>query len=419
MIAILIGYIWMFVHRPFEIWPVLATIHLERIYVLAALAYWLTAAPKRWPSNPLHGAFIVFSGAVLVCWLASPWSGREYSRLLIENYFKQLVFYLLLATSVRKEKGLRKICLGFLVVMAIYMAHSYREFRAGRHEYRMGIPRMIGVDTSMNDPNTFGASIVYALPLVAIVWYCLPPSRKRLAYVLGYVGLSGLCIISTGSRTALCGLVAWCGLMVLRSRYRMRMLALVLVLSPIVWMLMPPHLQKRYLSLIDPSAASAGAQASAESRTKGFWIGLDLWQDYPLTGCGPGAWRPASGRHIEAHNLYGQLFGEMGLLGILTFAPIVGLLWWNARWIKSTYRRHPEWDRDFLYALADAIGIALVLLLFEGWASHSLFRFTWQWYGAFLIVARHCVQERLAGPDAADDPAGPIEGAHPWMSMPS
>jgi O-antigen ligase len=426
MIAILIGYIWMFVHRPFEVWSVLGTLHVERIYMLAAIAYWLIAAPKRWPADPLHWAFLAFSGAVLVCWLASPWSGGEYSRLVIENYFKQLVFYVMLVTSIHREGDLKKVCLGFVAVMALYMAHSYKEFRAGRHGFRMGIPRMIGIDISMNDPNTFGATIVYALPLVAIVWACLPPSRKRLACVLGYVGLSGLCIISTGSRSAFTGLIGWCGLFVLRSRYRVRMLLLALIAAPLVWLLTPQHLQERYFTLIKPESGNALAQSSAEARTMGFWVGLDLWQAYPVTGCGPGGWRPATGRGIEAHNLYGQLIGEMGLLGILTFVPIVGLIWWHARSIKAAYRRHPEWDRDFLYALADAVGFALVLLLLEGWAGHSLFRYNWQWYGAFLIVARQCVRERQADSDAAADPAEPsaddpvpIEGAHRWISMPS
>jgi hypothetical protein len=36
------------------------------------------------------------------------------------------------------------------------------------------------------------------------------------------------------------------------------------------------------------------------------------------------------------------------------------------------------------------------LLLFEGNFGHNLFRYSWLWYGGFLIIARHCVQQRLA-----------------------
>ena len=65
---------------------------------------------------------------------------------------------------------LKQFAYGFLFVMGLYMTHSLKEFVAGRHTYRMSIVRMIGVDTSLGDPNSFGASIVFALPFVTAIW---------------------------------------------------------------------------------------------------------------------------------------------------------------------------------------------------------------------------------------------------------
>ena len=65
--------------------------------------------------------------------------------------------------------------------MGVYLAHSFREYLAGRHTYRMGISRMIGVDKTLGDPNSFGASIVFALPFVAALW------RSRTRRTLGPV----------------------------------------------------------------------------------------------------------------------------------------------------------------------------------------------------------------------------------------
>ncbi len=42
-----------------------------------------------------------------------------------------------------------------------------------------------------------------------------------------------------------------------------------------------------------------------------------------------------------------------------------------------------------------ALGLAVILLLFEGNFGHNLFRYNWYWYGAFAIVVRYCVQQRL------------------------
>jgi hypothetical protein len=407
VIYILIGYMWLFIHRPFEIWPALENLHIERIYMILTLAAWISSGRIRYLPNPLHLAFAAFTLAVLVCWFASPWFGTERSNTLVENYFKLLVFYVMLVTTVQTERELKLLCLAFLGIMSLYMAHSYREYLAGRHEYRMGIARMVGVDASLGDPNSFAGSILYALPLVLPCWSAVQGTGARWKRLLiGYVGLSGLCIVLTGSRGALVGMIILASIMILRSRMRSRLITLAILLSPLLWSLIPADLQTRFYTMIDPSVGPDNAQASAESRSEGFWIGLRLWQAYPLTGCGPGVWRPATGRLIESHNLYGQVPGEMGALGVLTFGSIVFLLWRNCRAIKSIYRRM-GWAKDFFYYLGDGIGMAVLMLLIQGYGAHNLFRFNWLWYGAFLIIARHLVGQRARA------------GGQPWPRLSS
>jgi hypothetical protein len=87
----------------------------------------------------------------------------------------------------------------------------------------------------------------------------------------------------------------------------------------------------------------------------------------------------------------------MGVVGAVAFIAVVAAFCVNLRAIRREYREHPQWNRDFLYYLTGAVGFALFLLLFEGNFGHNLFRYSWLWYGGFLIVARHCVKERLAG----------------------
>jgi hypothetical protein len=86
----------------------------------------------------------------------------------------------------------------------------------------------------------------------------------------------------------------------------------------------------------------------------------------------------------------------MGTVGALTFLGVVCAICSNVRSIRRAYRENEQWDKDFLYHLANGMGIALFLLLFEGFFGHNLFRFSWLWYGGFLIIARYCVQQRLS-----------------------
>ena len=102
---------------------------------------------------------------MLLSFLSSPFDSTTGA-----NYFKVAVFYVLLMTTIRSEDDLRALLVMFLVAMALYMGHSYREYLCGRYIHRMGVARMIGVDSTYNDPNTFSASILYSLTLVYPAW---------------------------------------------------------------------------------------------------------------------------------------------------------------------------------------------------------------------------------------------------------
>jgi O-antigen ligase len=411
MLWILIGYMFLFIHRPFEIWPMLGDLHVERLYALGAMLAVLIYPDKRWIPNKMHVVYAIFATVVLFCWIASPWADK--GQQVVEDYFKILIFYVLFMAVVHDERQLRTLLLAFLAIMFIYMLHSLREYIGGRHTFRMGIARMIGVDKSLGDPNSFGASIVYALPFVGPFWLC-GASKKMKAFLLAYVGLSFMCIGLTGSRSSFVGLILWCVLTVMHSRRRWSLALGSIVLAPVLWFALPPSLQTRFETIIHPEVGPANAVVSGQGRIEGLQIGFELLGQYPVSGIGPGAWKPATNRLIESHNLYGQIAGELGMLGLLSFLAIVICFYINIRHIRKAYRSHPEWDRDFLYYVSGALGLALVLLLFEGNFGHNLFRFTWLWYGGFLIIARHCLDQRLQG---ATVQAGNVVGASPSYSF--
>ncbi len=394
MIYMLIGYMFLYIHRPFEVWEVLATIRLERVYMLATLGSWAFGQEKRWPSNRLNVAVAVFTATVLTCYFVSPWSGTAESWAIVENYLKVFVYFVLLVTSIRNEQDLKRLVWGFVLVMGVYMAHSLREFGNGRHVYRMGIVRMVGVDSTAGDPNSFACTIAYALAMVRPLW--LGASRRGRWLLAGYVALSATCIALTGSRTGFTLLGVWAACMVLIGRRKFRMLLMTAVLVPLLWGLLPPSLQNRFQTLIDPKVGPANAQSSAEGRTEGFLYGLALWSRYPLTGCGPGAWMPATGSDIEAHNLYGQVLGETGTLGVLAFAGLLLAYVANVRWASARSRDHPERGDIFAVPLIRAAGLGVVLMLIGGWGGHNLFRYNWLWYASFVIVARRCMEQRMA-----------------------
>lgn len=393
MVWLLIGYMSLFIHRPFEIWPVLGDFHLERVYILAVFAYWLVYPNKRWLPNAQHWAYVLFASAVGICWVMSPW--MEQGQRVVENWFKIVFFYLLFVTVAHDEKTLKHLAWGFLLVMGLYMAHSFWEYLGGRHTFRMGISRLIGVDSSLGDPNSFGASIVFALPFVTAFWNTRPSKSLRLA-LMAYVVLSVGCVLLTGSRSSLLCLLAWSCWRIARSQYRWRALAAAIVSFPLIFMLLPESLQNRFETIINPDVGPENAKESGEGRVEGLLTGFQLWSENPLTGVGPGAWRPATGSEIESHNLLGQLVGELGLLGFIGFGMILFCFWSNLRWMRRRAQTLPGMEHTFLFELSRSIGTGVGLMLLAGVFGHNLFRHNWLWFGGFLVIARFCVTREFA-----------------------
>jgi O-antigen ligase len=400
MLYLMLGYVYLCIHRPFEIWPALGELRIELAYFSIMTVCWLVVS-KRIRGYALLAAILGMGAAFALSWAMSQWS--EKAEAVVKNYAMIFGFAVMVATTVRDTRGLRLLVVAFLGVLALYMLHSLREYVGGRHVFRMGIARLVGVDSSLNDPNSFGGSVVYALPFAMYLWEVWPTVWQRAA-IGCYVLLSVGCVALTGSRSALLGVVA-CGLLFAAGvRHKLLWLALLSLVGAASFLALPESLQDRFHTIIDPSVGPANAQESGKGRVEGFFIGLDLWSAYPVAGCGPGAWRPATGRKIESHNLYGQLVGELGTVGLVAFAFMVAALFWNLRTLRRMSRPANGATPDAgLFRLAQAMTASTLLLLFQGVFSHNLYRFNWFWYCAFTAVGVAICKARAA--DRAEQPA--------------
>jgi Lipid A core - O-antigen ligase and related enzymes len=393
---LLVGYMWLYIHRPFEVWPWLGDFSVERVYMIVTLAACFMTGNISWPSNRLSWAFGAFFLISVASWLLSPYSvvGQK----VVEDYAKVATFFILLTSVLRDRRDLRFIVAAFLVCMALYMVHSLREYGNGRYEWRMGTARMVGVDKTYSDPNTFAASIVYSLPML-LPWWLDAPTRRTRVLVLGYLGLAVTCILLTGSRTALAvtatlGTLGALGV----ARHKIRLALMLAVIAVTAWGLLPEDRRMRFQTILDPSVGPANAQVSAESRQVFFRQAVQVWQANPVFGVGPGAFGSYIGHGQQAHTLYGQLIAETGTLGVLAFLAIVGGIYLNYREAKRISKaRDPAESRFPLYVCL-AVALAVPLLLAMGFGGHNAYRYTWMWYGAFQIIALQVLHVPVPNP---------------------
>jgi O-antigen ligase len=402
MIYLLGGYVWLFVHRPFEVWPSLGPLQMERIYVLITLLFWLVYPGKGFVSNRIHFALALSTAALVVSWLMSPFADFPGCAEVVENYAKVAVFYVLMVTTVRDEKSLRTLLIFFIVSVGLYASHSLLEWFNGRYQFRMGVRRMIGVDTTYGDPNAFASTMLYTLPLLLPFWLEKPRRVPRFLSV-AFVLLALFCILKTGSRAGFMGLLIFTVIVIVTSAKRKAQALLgcgAAGLAGLVLMaaVLPEEMQNRYLTIIDSSRGPKNAEESAGGRIDGIVLGFKLFQQSPAFGIGPAAFVHANPKGLQPHNLYGQVLSELGLAGVAGLLAMVVCFFWNWYEARRLALSDPYCvpENDFAYQVARAVGINVILLLALGAAGHNLFRYNWQWFAAFSAIAVHCLRVRAA-----------------------
>jgi O-antigen ligase len=413
MIWLLGGYMWLFVHRPFEVWPSLGVLQIERGYMLVMILIWLVHPAKGLSSSRMHLALGLFTLVLLSTWVLSPYGAMPGCLDVVENFAKVSVFYVLVVTTVRDEKGLRLLMLLFLAAVGLYMAHSVVELMHGRYQWRMGIRRMIGVDVTYGDPNSFASTLLFTAPLLLPFWRERPRRIPR-PLLAGYLACVLGCILLTGSRTAFAGMCLLGFLEIVGAARRKAQAVLVFGLAALLGfavlsVALPEELQNRYLTLVDSTKGPKNAQESASGRFEGFIRGVQLWEQSPLVGHGPGAFPYASTKGYQAHNVYGQVLSETGVAGAAAFLVLVGcfLLNWREARRRALAEPFSVPGTNFAYQVSRGIGINVLLLLATGWAGHNLFRYNWQWFAAFSVVALACLRVRATTGDVSAYPSLP------------
>ena len=120
---------------------------------------------------------------------------------------------------------------------------------------------------------------------------------------------------------------------------------------------------------------------SAQSRLDGLITGIEMMINRPILGVGPGCYPVARkawfGWSLWSHNHYGQLAGELGLIGVVMWFCFA-LQYIRTSWEMRKKFINDIWIKNITTAIFVTSGLRLVL----GMGDHSLFKFIW--YIVFL-----------------------------------
>jgi hypothetical protein len=392
MIVLLGGYIFLYIERPWEVWPVFGRMRVELWYMIGTTIVFFFSQHKRLFWHKLHLVFLAFLALHLasIPFAYDPKAGQAQTY----EYFKLVFLYFLFASSIKNVHELGKILGVYVGVLALYAAHSLREYFLGRHVYRMGIRRMVGVDQFANDPNTFAASLCLSLPIVWGLWKTTRSRAVRVA-LLAYGLLAMGCIMLTGSRTGaltllLLGIILACHRKGIR---RIRAVLGLLLITMVCWLFLSASLRNRLTTIWRPEAGPANAEASAEGRIEGLKAGMVMLSRKPILGVGPGSGNfipyrvdYVDGVGLQAHNLLGEVAGELGGLGLFLLVTQVCITLGTALSTRRSLSADMQLEEGHARLLASAFLYVLALLLFTGLSGHNFYRINWYWLASWVVV---------------------------------
>ncbi len=387
-------------------YPFLGEIKSELVFAILILIRLLAkgdfAAKLSIRNNPINKNLYLFIVCVFLSFSVA-WD-RQYSwDEAVYHFIKVVLLYFMVALSIEDQRDL-KIFIWSIISVYVYLAYEpvfyFINRISGSHQVyginyisELGIlAGHVGAANNMNQ-------------MIPIAFYLFLGIQKKNLKILASIPLVIfiICLIGTGSRGGVVGFMFFGLCVVYFSKHRVKVGVIVGIAA--VMLLIFTGLS---------STVSRIRVRSAEGRFTGGTHGIEMLKRGNILGVGPGCFRFARGRYfgytMESHNLYGQLVGELGIPGTIAWFFFIRQIFLNLIESKRRLKAMAK-ENSFLFHLAMALQVSLMVRLFVCLASHSLFFFYWYIVApmSFLILEN---VKKLENNGDLEKSKKPLSGEH-------
>jgi O-antigen ligase len=400
-VLVLAPYLLYLATTPYERFPIVAIVHVERILVFLLAAACLVGSgvrPKMAKINLLWGALFCL---MFVSYAFSPYTQTPSMQWWLTEYWKVFTLFILVLLAIRTWADLSFVIKTLAFVGVFYQFYSWIDFVAGgSYVYQQGMRRIVGVWSGggLGAPNGFAILALFTLPSTA---YCRRIASSRFRR-LAWRAAEGLClftILYSGTRGGLVCAVFYFVVAAGPKGFKWFLLGAPVVVV-IAYLTLPKVIWERHTDWITSSydmtkQADRIAEHSAEGRIDGLVDGFTLALQRPVMGYGPNSSPTARailrGASLETvlseyndpredpplalHNLWGQVASELGFFGLAGFVAMIGAFFVGLRRAAKVCARAGGAE------IQAAMGIALFELLAVytayGMFSHTLYRYQW------------------------------------------
>lgn len=299
------------------------------------------------------------------------------------NLLKLALFYVMVLCSINDSGDVKMMLWAFVLItgwMAYDTVSNYFQGVVSTHGYGTVATGRFGAAAGhVALANTLNQSI----PLTYYLTHSTKDQKAKIV-LYGMLGLAIVAIVLSKSRGGFVGLMVTVMGIAYLSKRRAKTFVLVV---PLFFTALALAGQE-YLSHISTISEGVHGSRSTSDRYLGLVNGISMMIKRPILGVGIGCYAEARRQYFNyyfyAHNLYGELFGELGLASSAWFL-----------WIYAVFKKSKELKRRIdadpnsqrlLYNVLCGIQLGLVVRLVIGNFSHCAF--IWFWFlMASLVVA--------------------------------
>jgi len=375
------AYIFFEYVRPQSIYPALDFIPYAQTLLIATLVVSIFQGILFRVKNVENGLILAFVSIVILSsiFAYSPAASLETLLEMIIWVFVYFMFINIINTERR-----------FFIVLLSFLLYSFKMSQFGfRSWVSIGFAfrdwGVTGAPGYFHNAGELGVQLCIFLPLVSYFIVSLRKywSKPKLVFFLLFPLTAVGSIIATSSRGALVAGLAVIVWMMLKSKSKIRGIAIVLLILPIVFLSIPDQQIARL--------EQVGVDQTSENRLLRWEYGINVMHDNPVLGIGYNNWGVYRGGGLS-HNIFIDAGAELGYTGLLIFLLMIFYTFVN----NARTRKVAEASQnDFAFRMAHGFDAALIGFLVAG-SFVSVLYYPFFWINLAFTVALNNIAAQAA-----------------------
>jgi len=389
-----LGYLFIMLARPGQVYEFLGSIRFELLSVIYIVVLIIVKgkAHRAFPGfHKINKSFLFFAAVIVISVIqafniAYSWDYAYRISFLI------FAFYIMVICLIETPQDI-KIFIFVYFVIVIWLAYMpiFNHFMGiGSFRHNAGIVHSKGIVSGVEGHVGLANLMTQSIPFAYFLLIQEKKRRNQLFLIFALITFT-LATIASGSRGGFLGLII-CGSL-FWYKAKKKGIATFAIFALIILAL---GLNPSYLNWVSTILEFGDSDISAHSRIVGLRHGIEMAAKRPILGVGIGCYPLARKEWfhwgIWAHNHYGELIGELGLVGVLSWALIIYLCFKEIIKIKNFIKNNPNID-PFYQTLIDACWATLILRLIIGMTTHSLMAFMWYMIAGILLITSKSIEK--------------------------